>query len=42
MTTKSAAVSLALAGAVSAALATLPASAQELTKEKCFGVSLRA
>ncbi len=41
MTTKSAAVSLALAGALSAALATLPASAQESTKEKCFGVSLK-
>ncbi len=41
MTTKSAAVSLALAGALSSALATLPASAQESTKEKCFGVSLK-
>jgi uncharacterized membrane protein len=37
MTTKSAAVSLALAGA----LASLPAAAQESTKEKCFGVSLK-
>ena len=41
MTTKSAAVSLALAGALSSALATQPASAQESTKEKCFGVSLK-
>src|SRR5262245_48255737 len=41
MTTKSAAVSLALAGAFAAALASLPAAAQESTKEKCFGVSLK-
>jgi uncharacterized membrane protein len=41
MTTKSAAVSLALAGAFSTALASPPAAAQESTKEKCFGVSLK-
>jgi uncharacterized membrane protein len=41
MTSKSAAVSLALAGALSAALAAPPAAAQESSKEKCFGVSLK-
>jgi uncharacterized membrane protein len=41
MTSKSAAVSLALAGALGAALAAPPAAAQESTKEKCFGVSLK-
>jgi uncharacterized membrane protein len=41
MTRKTAALSIALAGALGAALAALPASAQESTKEKCFGVSLK-
>jgi uncharacterized membrane protein len=41
MTTKTAALSLALAGALTTALATLPAGAQESTKEKCYGVSLK-
>ena len=41
MTSKAATLSIALAGALGAALAALPASAQESTKEKCFGVSLK-
>lgn len=41
MTSKTATLSIALAGALGAALAALPASAQESTKEKCFGVSLK-
>jgi uncharacterized membrane protein len=39
MTTKTAALTLALAGALTTALASLPAAAQESTKEKCYGVS---
>ena len=43
MTNKTATVSLALAGALAAALATLsaPVAAEESSKEKCFGVSLK-
>jgi uncharacterized membrane protein len=39
MTTKTAALTLAFAGALTTALASLPAVAQESTKEKCYGVS---
>jgi uncharacterized membrane protein len=43
MTLKSTAASLALAGALATALAALgtPSAAQESTKEKCYGVSLK-
>lgn len=41
MTTKTAALSLALASALATAIAAVPASAQESTKEKCYGVSLK-
>ena len=41
MNTKTAALSLALASALTAALASLPASADESTKEKCYGVSMK-
>ena len=40
MNSKATALSLALGSALSAALAVPPAAAQELTKEKCYGVSL--
>ena len=40
-TAKTAAVSLALAGALVTALAAVPAGAQESTKEKCYGVSMK-
>jgi len=41
MNTKTAAISLLLASAMTTALGTLTASAQESTKEKCYGVSLK-
>ena len=43
MNPKSTAVSLALAGAITSALAAAvaPSAAQESTKEKCYGVSLK-
>jgi uncharacterized membrane protein len=41
MNSKATALSLALASALSAALAVPPAAAQESTKEKCYGVSLK-
>jgi uncharacterized membrane protein len=41
MNSKATALSLALASALSAALAVPPAVAQESTKEKCYGVSLK-
>lgn len=40
MNTKTATISLALAGALASALATLPAAAEE-DKEKCYGVALK-
>lgn len=39
MTTKTATISLALAGALASALTTLPAAAEESGKEKCYGVA---
>ena len=41
MKNTTATLSLALAGALTTALAAIPASAEESTKEKCFGVSLK-
>jgi uncharacterized membrane protein len=41
MNRKTTALSLALASALSAALAVPPAAAQESSKEKCYGVSLK-
>jgi len=41
MNSKATALSLALASALSAALSVPPAAAQESTKEKCYGVSLK-
>ena len=43
MTNKTAAISLALAGALATALASLsaPVAAGESSKEKCFGVALK-
>jgi uncharacterized membrane protein len=41
MNTKTAALSLALASALTTTLASLPASADEPTKEKCYGVSMK-
>jgi uncharacterized membrane protein len=41
MNTKTATISLALAGALATALASLPAAAEEGGKEKCYGVALK-
>jgi len=41
MNTKTATISLALAGALAGALASLAAAAEEGGKEKCFGVALK-
>lgn len=40
MNTKTAALSLAIASALTTALVSLPASADGSTKEKCYGVSI--